>query len=426
MRRRCLAVLSALAALATAAPAAADDLDVVLQRNLEPIPAAAVDAAARGATTATLRFQHRIADDVPFADAPWAGTHNSYNSIAEMGPLLSPLDGNQRLTVLDQLRLGIRSLELDFHGMPQGVIVCHGTGPVGCTAEKSVAATLAPVAAWLRENPGEVVLLYLEDQIGDARQHDEAGAAVRAALGDLLWTPQAQRGCSPLPLDATRRDVLDDGAQVVVVGSCGSGSVWPGLSFSWGSEIRSEARPRGFADCVQPGIERDDYARIVRMFEDTTFVNTATTAAGAATKDDGLTPDTVRAMVTCGVDILGFDQLVPADPRLDALAWTWTAGEPTAGARCAYARLDGRWTTGACAAKRRAACRRADGTWVVPRGTTRRQRASRLCRRARAVIAAPRTGAESAALRAAAGGRTTWLGVRRTDDGRTFVPVDPR
>src|SRR4051812_11636050 len=50
---------------------------------------AALAAPAAASTTDTLVFQHRLADDVGFANAPWVGTHNSFNSVAEMGPTLS-------------------------------------------------------------------------------------------------------------------------------------------------------------------------------------------------------------------------------------------------------------------------------------------------------------------------------------------------
>lgn len=420
---RLVPLLAALVALAVPAAAAADPLEEVVRRDLSPVPAAQIDAAAAGPLTRTLAFQHRLADDVPFADAPWTGTHNSFNSIAEMGPLPSPMDGNQRIGLVDQLRLGVRSLELDLHGLPQGVTVCHGVGPVGCSVEKSLRATLEPIAAWLRAHPREVLLLYLEDQIGDAAAHDAAAATVRAVLGDRLWTPQAARGCTQLPLEATRAQVRAAGAQVVVVGSCGTGDAWPRLSFAW-DEVHVESRPRGFRDCAQPGIERADYTRIVRFFEDSTFVNTAAQPTGATTPDDGLTPETVRAMVTCGVDLLGFDQLLPDDPRLEALVFTWAPDEPRAAGACARVLPTGRWATGGCSPLRRAACRRADGSWVVPRGTTRRSRAARLCRRAGAVLAAPRTGAEGEALRVALRGRSAWLGLRRS--GGAWMPTDRR
>src|SRR3712207_5605891 len=50
---------------------------------------AAVDAFVGSHTHRTLLFQHALGNDVPMANAPWAATHNSFNSIEEMGPALS-------------------------------------------------------------------------------------------------------------------------------------------------------------------------------------------------------------------------------------------------------------------------------------------------------------------------------------------------
>jgi hypothetical protein len=58
--------------------------------------------------------------------------------------------------------------------------------------------------------------------------------------------------------------------------------------------------------------------------------------------------------VRCGVDLLGFDQLLPGDGRLDAAVWSWAPGEPRLGGgrRCVVQRpADGRWEARRCSAK---------------------------------------------------------------------------
>ena len=81
-------------------------------------------------------------------DAPWPGTHNSFNSNAEMGAALSAKDSNQQLTLVDQLRLGVRSLELDVHYWLGRPTVCHAqSNHEGCTIEKPLAEVLPPIAA---------------------------------------------------------------------------------------------------------------------------------------------------------------------------------------------------------------------------------------------------------------------------------------
>src|SRR5688572_8827204 len=122
-------VLAAFACLTAAAPAAAQEphekMAEIAERDAratcryatslaECQPAASEQAVAAFEDSRThdaLVFQHRLGDDVGMANAPWAATHNSYNSIAEMGPALSTVDSNHQLGMVEQLRLGIRSLE---------------------------------------------------------------------------------------------------------------------------------------------------------------------------------------------------------------------------------------------------------------------------------------------------------------------------
>jgi hypothetical protein len=135
-----------------------------------------------------LELQHRLGDALPFRDAMWVGTHNSFNTVSNSPPSLSNQDSNQHLSLVDQLRLGVRSLEIDVHWAPsletggaKAPVVCHGRPPselnAGCTVERLLADELAPVAAWLADDDhaGDVLLLYVEDQI------DEAAGYVAAA-----------------------------------------------------------------------------------------------------------------------------------------------------------------------------------------------------------------------------------------------------
>src|SRR5688500_5655601 len=86
-----------------------------------------------------LALQYDLAADVPLRNAPWVGTHNSFNSVAEMGPTLSTLDANQQIPLASQLDQGVRSLELDLHWFPSlraggfAPVICHALeGGAGC------------------------------------------------------------------------------------------------------------------------------------------------------------------------------------------------------------------------------------------------------------------------------------------------------
>src|SRR4051794_30982453 len=349
-------------------------------------------------THRALGFQERLARDVPLRDAPWIGTHNSFNSIAEMGPTLSDADSNQRLRLTDQLREDMRSLELDLHWLPspyaggaEAPVVCHGEGNVGCTVERPLGPVLDEIAGWLHGHRDAVLLLYLEDQLDGAAAHDAAAATVQKSLGALVYAPPGGGGCAKLPLDLTKAQVLARHAQVVIVSGCGQGTAWHGAAFDWSSHV--EERPHGFQDFPRcgPDYDRATYnAKLVRYYEDSTWLTTAGSNVGQTTVDDGITPATAAAMTRCGVDLIGLDQLQPGDARLAALVWSWAPGEPHAGG-CVVQGTDGRWASSACRATHPAVCRRADGTWTVTVAVAA-SAAPAACRRAGGAFALPRTG----------------------------------
>jgi hypothetical protein len=367
----------------------------------------------------TLAFQRQLGDALGLRDAPFAGTHNSFNSTSEPATV-SHTDSNQQLGLADQLRLGMRSLELDVHWIPSpraggalAAVLCHGQGNAGCTTERLLAERLPEVVAWLDANPREVVLLYLEDQIDDPAGYAAAAKVVRDALGSRLHAP-AGPGCTTLPLDLTRAAVRAAGKQVVVVGDCGTGA-WQGVSHSWPSSVRFETRPQGFEPYPACGGPEQVAARpkIVRYFEDTTFLAPLAAAAGLTSVDDGLSPATVREMDRCGTDLLGFDQLLPGDARLAALAWSWIDGPPAAGdPTCTARRGDGRWLPRACTARLRPTCRRPDGSWFVRARPTTRAAAGPACRRAGGAFRSPRTAFQNQRLTDAAGSGEAWIAYR--------------
>ena len=385
---------------------------------------AAIAAFERSSTHRTLVFQHRLADDVGMGNAPWAATHNSFNSIAEMGPTLSTADSNQQITQVDQLRIGIRSLELDVHNFAGRNVFCHARGAneghAGCTTERDLGSVLAPIAGWVEDNPGQVLMLYLEDHMGDRAGYDAAAKTVKDVFGDALHAPRPATadGCQVLPTAMRRADVLAAGAQVFVVSDCGAGGDWGDVAFDWGP-MHDEAQPDEFVAATCGPFAQ---ARLSRFYEDSTGLSYGIEAAGGG-EPARMTPEITAAMVRCGIDHIGFDQLVPGDGRLPALVWSWADGEPGDGA-CAVQRTDGRWQTGSCEAKRRAACRSTDGTWTLTSKRVTSAKAAATCARDGGAFAAPRTGRENEQLRTVAGERPVLLGLQRT--GTTWRPADRR
>lgn len=401
-------------------------------------PASAAAAQDDAWVQRALDLQYDLGSDLGFRDAPWIGTHNSFNSVAELGPTLSAQDGNQRISLRDQLDQGMRSIELDLHWFARpgsggfDVVVCHARGReeghAGCTTEKTLADVLdETIAPWLRENPNEVLMLYLEDDMDETAGYQRAGAILEEKLGGLLFRPDPPSGgCQELPLDLSRREILSRSAQAFVVTDCGDAASWQGSVFTW--EEHEESQPTGFTEFPDCGSEftREQYdSTLVRYFEDSTRLS-----AGAGIAKDPITSETAAQMVRCGVDLIHFDQLQIGDPRLASVIWSWAPGEPAKG-DCSVQRVGGsvpygRWRSLRCEGRKRAACLKPSGRWRLT-ARIEFKRAARRCKARDAVFSVPRTGYEAQLLRLAmerAGSRGVWLGQKRRGQG--WVPRDHR
>src|SRR3954447_21900049 len=167
------------------------------------VPARAAPASVdRAWLQRTLAFEYRLASSVPLRNAPWIGTQDSVA---------------QRLSLTRQLDLGVRSLELGAHylntprvGGGKAVVACE----TSCGKAPLMEDPLGELRRWLTAHPTEVVLLVVEDGLGDAAGHDAAARVFAEALGKRLYAPPAGGACAPMPLGIARKDVRDAGAQV--------------------------------------------------------------------------------------------------------------------------------------------------------------------------------------------------------------------
>jgi len=398
----------------------------------------AVDAYEQSDVHRALGLQFALGNDLPFARASWLGTHNSFNTTTRT-PTLSGLDSNQQLSMTDQLRLDVRSLELDAHWFPSAraggayaPVLCHARGAnekhAGCSTEPLLSEGLAEIAAWLRANPRQVLLLYVEDHLETPAGHAQGAAALRAAFGDdedgLLYAPAgtSRAGCIELPLNLTRNDVLADGKQVVVISGCAAGAGWNSTVFSGEDRATHETGPAGYGEdgtCAANREPAELDSHLLRVFEDATALSATTTMSR-----NPITPGKADALQRCAVDITGFDQLLPQDGRLAASVWSWAPGEPAATGDCAVQGPDG-WQARECGERHAFACRSADGTWSVDGTVTPYAAAGGRCKGSS--VATPRYGYEGVQLEramAAAGASTVWLAYSRT--GSTWTPTDTR
>ena len=367
--------------------------------------------------TQALELQHRLGDALPWTDAMWVGTHNSFNTIANSPPSLSNTDSNQHLSLVNQLDLGIRGIEIDVHWLLNRAVVCHGRPPselnAGCTTERDLEAELTPVAEWVQAHPGDVLLLYLEDNIEDPAGYEAAAKAIAATVGPYLFTPTSGASCPLLPLSLSRQAVLDAGKQVVIMSGCDASGAGAWNSTVFDDSVRAEDGNPEFANCESPSVHADDYGtKLVRFYEDSTFVS-----AAAAGGDPGhrLTADEIAEMVTCGVNLFGLDQVDPSDPRLAAMVWSWATNEPIAAAACATD--SGRFRTAPCRDKHPYACV-SGGDWFITRAVGPQDRGAKACAKEfpGSTFAVPGSGAHAAALRAIES-TAVWIAYTNSGDG---------
>ncbi len=402
----------------------------------QPVRKAAV-AAYRGSWAhRAVAFQYRLGAALPLTEAQWLGTHNSFNT-PQSGATPSHMDSNQQLTIPQQLDVDIRAIELDPHWVPRAnpdggeVIVCHGRGAdqqnLGCTTEPPLAKLLGQIADWLNAHPKQVIALYLDNTFGPAiaytRTVDALDSVLRGPGGrSLLYRPDpselgGERGCQDLPLDTSRRDIRAAGAQVIVVGNCASG--WGADVFAWDEnhvESGDTSKYEPYPDC-DATYGRSVYAtELVRYYEDSTFVSAGVDPeeTPAEFEANRLTPAHVASMTACGVNLFGFDQILPHDGRLEAAVWSWARGEPRrAHGRCAVQRpKHGRWRSRPCSLKRPAACRTKAGRWKLTRKPVTYRRAFAACRKLGAAFDKPRTGDDNSLLQAAGDGHGILLRYR--------------
>jgi hypothetical protein len=389
-------------------------------------------------THRALTLQRDLDAGVPLLRALVPHTHNSFNSAAYL-PTVSGSDPNQAVSMADQLRLDMRGIEIDVHWAPSPTadpgdggmapIMCHGepaaVGPVtvhaGCTYERHLRDGLDELRRWIdaQDDAGhpQLVLLYLENALdNDPAAHDAAARTIEFELGGLVLRPAAGHPCAPMPLDMTRQQILASGRRVLIVGNCGPGA--------WGSWVH-ERGPQWDESSSGPG---NDYApdgcaaertavdydhHWVRRYEDSTWLSAM---AGGASSE--VTADETGAMVRCGVNMPGFDQLRASDPRLAELVWSWAPGEPvdSGHADCSAQGGDARFRARSCSDHLRFACVDDAGAWHVTAsaGPWRGGRAACANAFPGSRFAVPANGYENDRLRAAAPpGAAVWLDYRR-------------
>jgi hypothetical protein len=126
-----------------------------------------------------------------------------------------------------------------------------------------------------------------------------------------------------------------------------------------------------------------------------------------------ITIEEAAAMVRCGVNMPGFDQLQPFDSRMSALVWSWAESEPrlNGDGACAFAGSDG-FGSDSCGTHHQFACAMADGSWAIPKNSGAWSKGSDRCAKIGGSFSVPKNGYDGERLNEARGPRQVWLDYR--------------
>lgn len=309
-------------------------------------------------TAKALALQRQIDIDAPFNHATFIGTHNSYNSESYKIPLIRYVDPSHTLSVYEQLEMGVRSVEFDAHWYlgrraKKEILLCHGQpNHIGCSVfDRPFVEGLQELQNWLKANPGEVVLLYIEKHLDG--HESQLATELDQYLGSIIFKPSVIRKsgrdantCVAIPQTLTKRDVLQAGKQLLIVTKecsslanadqdhfnynvndyvfAGIGNIPSSLFTFLDSTIGDDFKP--YPDCSTDIFNADpEHTSSWRIFEDRTKLSNVGNPKRKLLAED------MKELLRCHINWPTMDMLSVDDARLSAAVWSWTPSFPIEG-----------------------------------------------------------------------------------------------
>jgi hypothetical protein len=358
-----------------------------------------------------------IGSNNPLNYLSWPAAHEAYTNPAQGFPAAQ---AQQSLSLTDQLNAGARLLDLDVAAYALGASsealrLCRAPNGGECAqpggSYRLFGNALLEVANWVDANPGQIVVLRLNNDQFLGRRITLVYDEVQRLLGARVFrAPAGTPARWPTP-----GEMLTTGKSVLVAqfGAPPDGSstwVWSASGLGQGSDRVSDQNLEG---CVAN--DGMDLAQRSTM-KPLSWWDVAESATGGL-----LTETAVRKAVRCGVSAVGMNQVDPADARIAAMVWSWAEGDWGRNG-AAHLNVSGRWSSApetqmmpvACAVRREANSSSQDRAWRI---TTRLMEwninnATGQCTRefgSNYEFAAPENGYQNDALARVAAGRTVWL-----------------
>ncbi|SRR5579883_432967 len=305
-----------------------------------------------------LKLQREIDVHAPFNETTFLATHNSFNSASYSTPRRSYVDPNQQLSVYEQLNAGVRSIEYDAHWTKshdehsKDIMLCHGTDKnLGCSPfDRNITEGLQELRDWLKANPEEIVLLYIERHLDG--HEPQLASELETYLGDFIFKPSVLRkendnlkGCMAIPSSLTKADILRAGKQLLIVTKgCASdfkdqdkfSQQWNDYVFAGIGEISSDPYSfidanitdfPGYPDCGKSNIFNSDstHTSLWRIYEDRTKLS------NAVHSEKKLEDNDMQELMRCNINWPSMDMLSVDDSRLAAAIWSWAESYPQEG-----------------------------------------------------------------------------------------------
>lgn len=333
-----------------------------------------------------LPLQHQLDVKLPFSDALWVGTHNSFDNADDD----SFIDYNQATPIVGQLNLGARQIGFDIHYaagdnlLDEAVRLCHNNTNYkpecsSITGDRKAKYGFDDVRQWIANgHQDQVVILRLD--LADSARHNinEVEDVIENKIGDLIYRPDARSyhgnlnastGCTAISPNLSKREVLAAGKNVILLTplSCQSDGGFNDRVFY---ETASNQNVKAPADITSSGV-------VYRAVD--AHTRNSILEPDSNTKPLKIKPSNVQQWLEQGLNVFelyGYgargdnwikDGTYPVQPK--DLVWSWAEGQPSngSGENCAVAGGDGRFSDEACAQVYAFACRNS-GSWRISSG----------------------------------------------------------
>jgi Concanavalin A-like lectin/glucanases superfamily/NedA-like, galactose-binding domain len=336
-----------------------------------------------------IRSQSRVAMDVPMRLASFPNTHNSFNA-NDYSDGISYIDPNHKITIVNQLNLGIRGIEMDLHNYNNDVTLCHdggktGEAHLGCFyGDRNFGEGLADLMLYfeiLDHKENEVILLYLENHLYDEDKSDSSDYSYSQAIdyletyiGDLIYKPEykCQTFNSPENTDdvvhLSKNDILAAGKNIILIGA-ESGGNSDSCNTDWGNYVFNGGWKGVDEDILTDYVngcadDSDNYENkfkdyMMRGYNDATFIG----------GDGNMSASKVRTMAYCGINAPSPEALDWGSDYTTNQIWSWSTNQPdnyNGTQDCALQWSNVRWDDENCSNTHVFACQHPDNRdWKV-------------------------------------------------------------